>query len=316
MEIWLDASGADSPDIPEGVSRVWSGSSADVAEVALDDHRGQDEALSLIGLVPWILVRCGDWTMIPLENIVAATYGSGTKLASAISREVDLNGAAFSLQHGVDAVLLPPEEGFESLWAAANELASATPDSISESVSNHSLVTASVVSIESGGVGERVCVDLIERLSLGEGLAIGSSASSLCLVHGETLPSEFVPSRPFRVNAGAIHAYVLMADGSTRYLSELEAGDKVAVLSHNGSQRGAVIGRLKVERRPFIMPRLATPLGEGQIMLQQAETVRLVMASGEASPVTHIEEGDQIMALNEASMRHIGKAVSGEVAER
>ena len=166
MEIWLDASGADSPDIPVGVSRVWSGSSADVAEVALDDHRGQDEALSLIGLVPWILVRCGDWTMIPLENIVAATYGSGTKLASAISREVDLNGAAFSLQHGVDAVLLPPEEGFESLWAAANELASATPDSISESVSNHSLVTASVVSIESGGVGERVCVDLIERLYL------------------------------------------------------------------------------------------------------------------------------------------------------
>ena len=118
------------------------------------------------------------------------------------------------------------------------------------------------------------------------------------------------------MNAGAIHAYVLMADGSTRYLSELEAGDKVAVLSLNGSQRGAVIGRLKVERRPFIILRLSTPLGEGQIMLQQAETVRLVMASGEALPVTHIEEGDQIMALNEASMRHIGKAVSGEVAER
>ena len=35
MEIWLDASEIDSPDTPEGVSRVWSGSAPDVAEVAL-----------------------------------------------------------------------------------------------------------------------------------------------------------------------------------------------------------------------------------------------------------------------------------------
>ena len=48
MEIWLDASGTDSLDLPEGVSRLWSGSAPDVAEVALDDFRGQDEAISLI----------------------------------------------------------------------------------------------------------------------------------------------------------------------------------------------------------------------------------------------------------------------------
>ena len=147
-------------------------------------------------------------------------------------------------------------------------------------------------------------------------MAIGSSASSLCLVHGETIPSEYVPSRPFRVNAGAIHGYVLMADGSTRYLSELQAGDEVTVLSNDGSNRGAVIGRLKVERRPFIVLRFSTSTNEGQIMLQQAETVRLISSSGEAVPVTHIEEGSEILVLNEASMRHIGQAVSGEVAER
>ena len=316
MEIWLDATGTDSPDIPEGVSRVWSGSAPDVAEIAIDDYHGQDEALSLIGAVPWILVRCGDWTMIPLENIVAAAYSSGTKVASEISHEIDLNGAAFSLQHGVDAVLLPPEVGHESLWSASRKLSNQAPESTSVPVDNHSLNTASVLSVESGGVGERVCVDLIERLSLGEGLAIGSSASSLCIVHGETLPSEYVPSRPFRVNAGAIHSYVLMADGSTRYLSELGAGDEVAVLSHDGSQREAPLGRLKVERRPFVMLRFATPMGEGQIILQQAETVRLVSASGKAIPVTQIEEGAEILTLNEAGMRHIGQAVSGEVAER
>lgn len=315
MEIWLDASEIDSPDTPEGVSRVWSGSAPDVAEVTLDDHHGQDEALSLIGSVPWVLVRCADWTMIPLENIVAAASSSGTKVASAISREIDLNGAAFSLQHGVDAVLLPPEAGNESLWAAAREIAPEIVE-FAETLEAPRLVPAAILSVESAGVGERVCVDLIERLSPGEGMAIGSSSGSLCLVHAETIPSEYVPSRPFRVNAGAIHAYVLMSDGSTRYLSELQAGDEVAVLSSDGSKRGAVIGRLKVERRPFIMLRFSTPMNEGQIMLQQAETVRLISASGEPVSVTNIEEGSEILTLNEESMRHIGQAVSGEVAER
>ena len=36
MEIWLDASEIDSSRIPEGVSRVWSGSAPDVAEVAIE----------------------------------------------------------------------------------------------------------------------------------------------------------------------------------------------------------------------------------------------------------------------------------------
>ena len=107
-----------------------------------------------------------------------------------------------------------------------------------------------------------------------------------------------------------------MADDSTRYLSELQSGDEVAVLSSDGSKRGAVIGRLKVERRPFIMLRFSTPMSEGQIMLQQAETVRLISTSGEAFSVTQIEEGMEILVLNETSMRHIGQAVPGEVAER
>ena len=41
------------------------------------------------------------------------------------------------------------------------------------------------------------------------------------------MASGFVPPRPFRVNAGPVHAYVLMADGSTKYLSECRAGDEV-----------------------------------------------------------------------------------------
>ena len=183
MEIWLDSTAKPASSLPEGASRIWDGSASDVAEVALDDYRGQDEARSLVGVVNWILVRCSDWTMIPLENIVAAAVGSGTRVAAVISREMDLPGAAFALQHGVDAVLLPPESDSQDLWNAARKLASKEGSDDAEKPSSQ-LSTATVTSVESGGVGERICVDLIERMSLGEGMAIGSSSTALCLVHG------------------------------------------------------------------------------------------------------------------------------------
>ena len=82
MEIWLDASTSKASSLAEGASRIWGGNAPDVAEVTIDDYRGQDEARSLIGMVPWVLVRGSDWTMIPLENLVAAASGSGTKLAA------------------------------------------------------------------------------------------------------------------------------------------------------------------------------------------------------------------------------------------
>ena len=315
MEIWLDASVSEVSSLPEGASRIWDGSAPDVAEVTLDDYQGQDEARSLIGMVPWVLIRSSDWTMIPLENLVAAASGSGTKLAAAMSRIIDLNGAAFALQHGVDAVLLPPESDSEGLWSAARRLV--TPVGVAtDEIPPIELSSATVSSIESGGVGERVCVDLIERLSTGEGMAIGSSSSSLCLVHGETLPSEYVPSRPFRVNAGAVHAYALMANGSTKYLSELQSGDEVAVISRDGSQRTSVIGRLKIERRPFLAVRFRYGSTEGQIIAQQAETVRMVSSRGEPVSVTELTPGDEILVRIDGSMRHMGQAVPGEVSER
>tara|TARA_B100000953_G_scaffold50570_1_gene38979 strand:- start:50 stop:814 length:765 start_codon:yes stop_codon:yes gene_type:complete len=254
--------------------------------------------------------------MIPLENIVAFASGSGTRVAAAISDEVDLPGAAFALEHGVDAVLLPPEADSGNLWAAARELVSSSIEEDEAEPTSSELSTATVLSVESGGVGERLCVDLIERLTPGEGMAIGSASGALCLIHGETLPSEYVPSRPFRINAGAVHAYALMADGSTRYLSELRAGDVVAVLSADGSRRSASIGRLKIERRPFLLVRFECGSVESQLMAQQAETARLVSPAGEALSVTGLESGDEMLVRLDSSMRHIGQALPGEVSER
>ena len=318
MDLWLDITTLESgeganQELQDQFSRLWNGSSNDVAVVQLDDFRGQEEAKSLIGMVEWILVRCSDWTMIPLENIIAAASGSGTKIAASISKEIELNGAAFALQHGVDAIVVP----FESkIIRAAKKIVGEKTSKYAESTYEEArLSIADVTSIQSGGVGERVCVDLTERLDLGEGMLIGSSANAMAMIHGETIPSEYVPTRTFRVNAGAVHAYCLMADGSTRYLSELEAGHEVAVVSSEGKLRPATIGRLKIERRPFLIVHFSSGHDVGQILVQQAETVRLVKPGGRVS-VTSLKAGDKIFVRGDSGMRHVGLELAGEMNER
>tara|TARA_B100000902_G_scaffold75372_1_gene80207 strand:+ start:3013 stop:3966 length:954 start_codon:yes stop_codon:yes gene_type:complete len=312
VELWQD-SHSESPH--ELCSRIWIGNASDVAEINLDDANSQQEAISLIGMIPWILVRCSDWTMIPLENLVSMSQGSGTRISVAIDKIVDLNGAAFALEHGVDAILLPASDN--ELWDAAAIIASQKNPTNEQSSTVIEIDTARIFSIDSSGVGERVCIDLIERLDIGEGMVIGSNASLLALVHGETIESQFVPSRPFRVNAGSIHSYVLMSDNSTRYLSELKAGDEVAVISSSGHRRKSIIGRLKIERRPFLIIRFKTKNGDtGQIILQQAETVRLIDKLGKALSVTDLNINDEIIIRQQNQMRHIGKALEGEMTEK
>lgn len=251
--------------------------------------------------------------MIPLENIVAAAAGTGTRVAAAISQVVDLRGAAFALEHGVDALVLPADE---EIWEAAEGIAGERCEvGPKDGGATAELCLAEVTAVESGGVGERVCVDLTERLANGEGMLIGSSANALVLIHGETLPSEFVPSRPFRVNAGAVHAYCLMADGSTRYLSELEAGDQVAITDAGGALRSATIGRLKIERRPFLLVRFEANGASGQVLAQQAETVRFIGQTGTLS-VTSLAPRDKITVRTSSGMRHVGREIAGEMNER
>lgn len=53
-------------------------------------------------------------------------------------------------------------------------------------------------------IGHRVAVDLCESMVPGEGLLVGSFALGLFLVHSECEESNYINSRPFRVNAGAV----------------------------------------------------------------------------------------------------------------
>ncbi len=182
------------------------------------------------------------------------------------------------------------------------------------------LSAVTLESVEPGGEGERVCIDFTCALRDGEGVLAGSCASSLMLVHAETLPtSTYAPPRPFRCNAGPVHAYCLLGDGvSTRYLCELAAGDEVlAVDAATGVGRPLRVGRLKIERRPLLLARWTGADGErAQAFLQDVDTARAVSPSGEAVAATALRAGDDVLAWSPGAggARHIGNAVEGASA--
>ena len=102
------------------------------------------------------------------ENKYIRFTNEGMTPKKAIDKIIDLNGAAFALEHGVDALLLPASNG--ELWDAAIAIAS-KKDSFNKNYSTSiEIDTAKISSIDSSGVGERVCIDLIERLEIGEGM--------------------------------------------------------------------------------------------------------------------------------------------------
>ena len=281
----------------------------------IEGHKSHEKVRNKIGLVEWIVLDFSNWKMIPVENIIAECEGTGTKIAVIVNLAMDVNGIAFALEKGVDAIVIENEVKLIQACSIAKSqrLENSSLDSMqtAESLEKLNLSELIITNIESGGVGERYCIDLVCLISEGEGMLIGSSSSSLSLVHGEVIDSDFVPARPFRVNAGPPHSYILMADGKTKYLSELISGDNVMLVSENGSTRSATIGRLKIEKRPFLRIYWENDYQiSNSIFLQQAETVRILSRVGVVKSVTELKIGDTILCHESNHSRHIGNKVS------
>ena len=288
--------------------------------ITIFDESTQQKARSLVGSVEWLVLEFQNWSMIPLENLIAACEGTPTKIAAVINEAEQANGAGFALEKGVDALVVVSDEKLveAALIVKSQRLEMQKPLLASEQSSKHTGISIhTITSIENGGISERYCIDTTRFLQHGEGLLLGSSASSFVLVHGETVESEYVPPRPFRVNAGPPHAYVNMADGTTKYLSELRTGDEIQLTNAEGFQRSATIGRLKIEIRPMILIRWTDENDkEGSMFLQQAETVRVIGEDKRPKSITALKKGDCILGWCQKGARHIGAEISSNVSER
>jgi len=258
----------------------------------------------------FVVVDCTNWKIIPLENLIGEFRRKHRKIYAFMKSEGDIKLAFSILEKGVDGVVIP----YSSLKASKGLLASLTAGQ----APGVQLVKAKIRRIVDVGDGERVCIDTASQLALGEGMLIGSVASFFFLVHSETIPTEYIPTRPFRVNAGALHSYILGVDGKTRYLSELRSGDKVQLVDKSGARRDAIVGRIKMERRPLVMIEAEVDGHEGTAMLQNAETIRLVRPDGTPLAVTEAKAGDEVLVhvAGAARGRHFGGEVDEFIVER
>jgi 3-dehydroquinate synthase II len=293
--------------------------------IDISNESSQKEAISLVGCVEWLVLRCDTWTMIPVENLISYCRNTCTKLAVFVDTPIDIPGIAFALQLGVDALILANSNN--ELWDAAEEARKQRFQQSIESCRNDikviatGIYEATVTDVCSSGIGDRVCIDLVCLLQEGDGVWIGSCARSLVLVHGETFVNDFVPARPFRINSGAVHSYILMKDGSLKYLCEITAGQEVQVANiKSRMHRGVVVGRVKIEPRPLIKLSFESIGGDGQVFLQQAETVKVCGPTEEAEwrtlAVTEITKGDKIFTRIQSKGTHVGKDIDASVIER
>ena len=343
MEIWLRQRDGETDINLDEVDRIFSNDSPQAhlrvedgvlyqgeqvlgAHVIVKDGETQNDGKAHMGTVDWIMVECETWSMIPLENLIAHRSGSHTKIAAVINAPLEAQGAGFALEQGVDALVISSKPAMleAALSVKAQRLERLEPGQSFETAAMDSLrlTPLSVQSVEQAGLGDRYCLDFLSSFAQREGILVGSSARTLFLVHSETIPSTFVPTRPFRVNAGAPHAYVMMSDGSTKYMAELQSGDSVLAVSTSGETREVVLGRIKIEQRPMVkitgknMNKLQQNDNISHVFMQQAETVRLISEHLQAVAVTELQPGQLILGWEGHDARHVGVPIQGDIEER
>ena len=254
----------------------------------------------------YIIIKCPDWKVIPLENLIAKTRGK-SKLLAEVSSAKEAKLALETLELGADGVILKtsnPDELMETAVFAKKKAAKVD------------LAAARVVELKGIGAGARVCVDTCDLMKPGEGILVGCQASGLFLVQAEVHESPYIETRPFRVNAGPISLYTLSSPTRTRYLSELKAGDEVLITDREGKIRSTNVARVKIEWRPMVLVEAEYKGKRIKTIIQNAETIRLVTPEGSKS-VAELEKGDKVLAHVVEGGRHFGTLVKEEtVIER
>jgi 3-dehydroquinate synthase II len=267
-----------------------------------DDERKAADALKS----KTVAVRTTDWDIIPIENLIPR---GGARLFTFVRNLDDAKLAAGIMEKGVAGVVLETADP-----AAIREVVRFIKELDSES---YRLTSMRVTGIKNIGIGDRVCVDTCCNINMSEGMLVGNASQGMFLVHAENIDNPYVAPRPFRINAGAVHSYVRVPGGATRYLGELKTGDPVLIVDKDGRTYSSYVGRSKIEKRPMLVVYAEDEEGgEHSIILQNAETIRLTAPDGNAVSVAALKPGDRVLGYLEKGGRHFGMAVEETIKEQ
>lgn len=288
-----------------GLSRcpVWAAEETPLA--ALTVKADEEAVLERLRKGERVVLARG-WEVIPVENLLAQ---SDSVLAEAATLD-EARLAAGILERGVAGIVVSREAVADLKTIVAQcKLAQGREE----------LLPAVITRVESVGLGHRVCADTLSLLHKGQGMLVGNSSAFTFLVHAETERNEYVAARPFRVNAGAVHAYVRLPGDKTTYLGEFKAGQEVLIVDANGETSLATLGRVKIEVRPMLLVEAQVTTEEGvrtgAVFLQNAETIRLTTPGGEPVSVVGLKPGDTVLCRLDEAGRHFGMRIREDIRE-
>lgn len=246
----------------------------------------------------WSVLLFRDPTKIPLEIVLAAADSAACQIITAVADPEEAEIVFGVLERGSEGVMMPARNVGDA--TTLKKAASGTSGELN-------LVELEVTDTVHVGMGERACVDTCSYFAQDEGILVGSHSKGMILCVSETHPLPYMPTRPFRVNAGAIHSYTLSKDGRTSYLSELKSGSKVMAVDVKGRGRLVTVGRVKIESRPLLQVNAVAPDGtEVNIILQDDWHVRVLGPGGAVLNSTVIRKGDKLLGYLPTEDRHVG----------
>jgi len=310
-------SGADALVLPDGQSETvrqfgkiktveMNGEIKPGADVEFIDIAGKADENKAAAVSPdkIVVLHMLDWTIIPIENLLARR---GKNIMVQVENSQQAKLMVEILEKGADGVVLKTSD--------VNEIKKCAEiiQGISEKIE---LIPAKITNAKQLGMGDRACLDTCTQMVPGEGMLVGNTASGFFLVHSESIDNPYVASRPFRVNAGAVHAYTLAPGGKTKYLADLKAGDEVMIVDFHGKSQVAYLGRNKIEKRPMMLIEAEAQNQSVSLVMQNAETIRLVNPEGKAISVTSLKVGDSVLVHIEKAGRHFGMKVDETLIER
>lgn len=276
--------------------------------IKIVDQQTMEDAWSRGIHYDYLLVELDDETNIPLELLIALIekHNAPTGLFKIVHSLEEFLVVSGVLEKGTDGVVLKCDE--PDVIGKIGEVASEN-----EKVK---LDEVEVLGIEYIGMGDRGCIDTTSLMTKDEGMIVGSTSAGGIFVCSETHYLPYMEIRPFRVNAGAVHSYVLSRDNSTCYISELKAGDKVLSVNTKGDARVVTVGRNKIEKRPLLL--ITGKIGDVEIntILQDDWHVRVMGADGKPRNITQLRKDDRLLGCLMKSGRHVGIYIDETIIEK
>ena len=314
LEAWAEAVLVNADKVSEvkkyGIIKVISTKWADlnigkdVEIVKISSKEKEQDVVNYGWKIP-VIIQNNDWTIIPLENLISKTSNLIQEVFSADQWILALQ----TMEKWSDWIILETSDlsDIKKMWEYIRKI----------NVPKLKLETVKISQIKQTWMCDRCCLDTWNLLEPWRWMLIWNTSSAFFLVHSENVQSPYCDARPFRVNAWAVHAYILLPEDKTKYLSELSAWDTVLTVNETWDSAHAILWRNKIEIRPMLeVEAINENWKKVSLLMQNAETIRLTSVKWKPISITHMKVWDEVLAYFQEWWRHFGQAVKETINEK